>query len=120
MSFIISKSKVALIAIGLTLVPALVSAHGRMTCPMVRGRGLENDDPLRTPLNLRTNSFPIPGANMESCGGFTFDNGGKVVTPVTPGGSLDITWEMGYWTGKKPIFSFHFSFFISLSPIFDL
>ncbi|KAJ3217981.1 hypothetical protein HDU67_006881 [Dinochytrium kinnereticum] len=46
---------------------------------------------------MRVNFFP-PGTDMI-CGGVKKDDSKVAPTAVSPGQEVDVTWEMGYWTG---------------------
>ena len=80
------------------LIP-LVAAHGQMLSPLVRtSSAFGSNDYLRSPLNLRAPLF-TNGASMEPCGGVSRGESQTSATSVSPGQTLSINWEMGFWTG---------------------
>ncbi|KAJ3041720.1 hypothetical protein HDV00_008808 [Rhizophlyctis rosea] len=77
----------------------LVASHGQMLNPPPRTSASQGtNDYLRQPLNLRSSLFP-GGTAMEPCGGMSRSDSSTPATAVTPGQTLNVNWEIGFWTG---------------------
>lgn len=78
--------------------PLLVSGHGCLTFPPARyGKSFPDDTNLRSPINTGISRGTEPGVPMFPCGGVSHATSKTPVTNI--GLSVDLTWEMGYWTG---------------------
>ncbi|KAI9359984.1 hypothetical protein DFJ73DRAFT_92746 [Zopfochytrium polystomum] len=78
-----------------------VTAHGRMTSPPSRyGIGFDDFDHQRNPMNLRGQVMPYGWTTpLLPCGGVLKSQSEIPETPVTAGADLEVSWEMGLWTG---------------------
>lgn len=83
------------LALTLVSVLPLVAGHGHMTYPPPRQtRDAPNVDNLRFPLNMRPG---YPG--NDGCAGISRGQSNAGSLDVSPGQTLRVAWEIGFWTG---------------------